>query len=110
MKREKHPRHIWLKTGVLALLLLVVGFATVAKNSQYLPQSHPAHYVNIASKMKVAPSPLVFEEQPLDPVARVVPSTPARLRSERDESETPSVQTVNLSLCLQYRSPPASNR
>jgi len=110
LKLDKHHRRIWLKTGVLTLLLLVVGLATFAKNSQYLPPSNAARYVNIASKMKVAPSPLVFDRQPLQPVAKVAPPAPTRRLSERVEPKTPAVQTVSLSLCPQYRSPPSSSR
>ncbi|MGB0034344.1 MAG: hypothetical protein WBP79_02590 [Candidatus Acidiferrales bacterium] len=88
------------------LLLAVAGLSTVAKNSQYFPKSSPARFINIASKMKAAQSPVVVDRQPLEPVAKVDRTRPIYRVFRQDEPETPLMQLIGLVVSLQHRSPP----
>src|ERR1700735_3356942 len=56
---------------VVVLLFGIAALSTLAKNSVYFPKSNPTRYVNIASKMKRASSPVVLEREPPYPVAKV---------------------------------------
>jgi hypothetical protein len=92
---------------LLALLLFAVPtLATLAKNSWYLPQSNPGHYLNNASKMRVPHCPVTLEKAPLQPIAKLVPSQPVTQRSEERDSEPPK-PSVNVTVSLQHRSPPS---
>jgi hypothetical protein len=103
----KRFRRLASQTLLLLLALAIPTLSTVAKNSWYLPQSDPGHYLTIASKMKVAGPPVMLHRGLLEPIARVVPSQPQRGRISRLESE-PAVPWISLTVSLQQRSPPAS--
>lgn len=108
LKRDGYSRRIILNVTILLLLFLVASLSTLAKNSQYLPKSNPARFVNIASKMKLAQSPVAFDWTPLHPIARAVPPRPTNRPSDRVELENPSIQSMVFTFLLQYRSPPVS--
>ncbi len=92
---------------VILLLLAVAGLSTLAKTSQYFPQSHPTHYVNISNKMKAA-QPVVLEQVPLYPVAKVVPPQPRAPRNHRIEKIPVSCTSIGVAVSTQHRSPPYS--
>ncbi|MFY9528567.1 MAG: hypothetical protein WBC04_17565 [Candidatus Acidiferrales bacterium] len=96
------------RAAVLLLLVAVVGLSTLAKHSQYLPNTNPARYVSISSKMNVAYSPAVLEPKPLRAVARIVPPQPSIGTSRREEPEPPPIERMGLTVSLQRRSPPSS--
>ena len=102
---ENHRRRIWLGARVAILLLAVVSLSTLAKNGQYFPKSHPAHLISAASKMKAAPSQLVFEGLQVLAVATIIAPQPAE-HFERRNPETPSIQAADSVSRLQDRSPP----
>lgn len=82
---------------VLLLLLAVPALATMAKTSWYLPQSNLGHYLTIASKMKVACSPVVFDRGPVARIARVVPPQPLTQETQRSEWK-PAIPWISLTL------------
>jgi hypothetical protein len=107
MNRRLFSAGLQIATVVL-LLFAVAGLSTLAKNSQYFPKSHPTHYVNIASKMNTAASPVLLEPGPLYPIAKVVPPQPRAFRNHGvDEISLPS-PSIGVTVSIQHRSPPSS--
>jgi hypothetical protein len=102
------PRCVYLKVGVVMLLFAIAGFSTLAKNSQYLSKSNPAHYINISSKMKVSHLPVVIDRTPLRPVARFIPPQPEMRIARVVEEEIPALPSMGVTVSLQHRSPPLS--
>jgi hypothetical protein len=94
---------------VLLLLFAVTGLSTLAKNSPYFPNSHPAHYVNISSKMRGAPAPVVLERAPLCAIAKVVPPPqPFSRRNHGVEEISLPSPSIGVTVSIQHRSPPPS--
>jgi hypothetical protein len=93
---------------VVLLLFGVAALSTLAKNSLYFPKSNPTHYVNIASKMKRASSPVVLEREPLYPVAKVLPPQPCAPRNHGVETISLPSPSVGVTVSIQHRSPPGS--
>jgi hypothetical protein len=93
---------------VVVLLFAVAVLSTLAKNSPYFPKSNPAHYVNIASKMKASPSPVVLEREPLCPIAKVVPPQPPEPRNHGVEEISLPSPSIGVTVSIQHRSPPSS--
>ncbi len=93
---------------VVLLLFAVAGLSTLAKNSQYFAKSNPTHYVNIATKMKVAPTPVALERAPLCPVARVLPPQPFATRNHGVEEICLPSPSIAVTVSIQHRSPPSS--
>jgi hypothetical protein len=94
--------------GALLVLLLfaVPTLATLAKNSWYLPQSNPGHYLNIASKMEVRYCPVILEKMPLQTTAKVGPPQPVSRGIQEADPELPKPSN-GVTVSLQQRSPPA---
>lgn len=96
----------FVKGALLALLLFAVPtLATLAKNSWYLPQSNPGHYLNIASKMQVRHCSIVFEKAPLQPAAKLEPPQPLVQSIPNIDSELPK-PSIAVTVSVQHRSPP----
>lgn len=97
-----------IRVVVVALLVFLAGFSTLAKNVQYLPKSNPAHYLSIASKMKADSDCTVaqLKLQPTQPSSRLVIPEAALPVFTFDPREAPFVQRISLIACLQYRAPP----
>jgi hypothetical protein len=93
---------------VLLLLFAVTGLSTLAKNSLYFPNSHPTHYVNISSKMKGAPAPVLLERAPLCAIAKVVPPQPFTPRNHGVEQISLPSPSISVTVSIQHRSPPPS--
>jgi hypothetical protein len=106
--QDGQARRVYLQVGVVMLLLAIVGFSTLAKNSQYLSRSNPAHYINICSKMKVSHLPVVIDRTPLRPVARFIPPQPEMRVARMVEEEIPALPSIGVTVSLQHRSPPLS--
>jgi hypothetical protein len=106
--RKMAARRGYLKVCVGLLLLAVIGFSTLAKNSQYRSQSDPAHFLNISSKMKVSPAPVVTDRTPLRAVARFVPPRTEFCCTQVSEELVPELPSLSVTLTLQHRSPPPS--
>ncbi len=101
-------RCVYVKVGVVMLLLAIAGFSTLAKNSQYFSRSNPAHYINISSKMKVSHLPVAMDQTPLRPIARFIPPQPEMRIARVLEEEIPALPSVGVTVSLQHRSPPLS--
>jgi hypothetical protein len=108
MERSMIGRRGYLKVCVGLLLLAIIGFSTLAKNSQYRSQSDPTHFLNISSKMKVSPAPVVIDRTPLQAVARFIPPRPEFCFSHVSEELVPELSSLSITLTLQHRSPPPS--
>jgi hypothetical protein len=94
----------------LLLLFAVAGLSTVAKDSQYLPKSHPAHYLNISSKMKVSSPAPVLDRAPLHAVAKIEPPRYVARFPRREDPPPPlAIQQIGLRMALQHRSPPVTS-
>jgi hypothetical protein len=91
---------------MLLLLVSVGGLETQAKNSEYLPQSDPGHYLSIASKMKVVQSPAILAAKHLPFVSVEVSAQPILRISPSERSEEPHFQQISLTASLRLRSPP----
>jgi hypothetical protein len=98
--------------AIVALLVSVTGFSTLAKNVQYLPKSNPAHFLSIASKMKTDCSPVTVEPPPVEPRATIVPlALPSQsvTRFDRiEERETQFTERIGASISVRHRPPPIS--
>jgi hypothetical protein len=99
-------RRIWLQAGALVLLLAVAALSTLAKNSQYSSHRSETRFVNIASKMKAAKSPVVFERAPLQPVCPLDPLSPEYAEPVRIEPPMPAIQPIGLLVSPLRRPPP----
>ena len=94
--------------ALFALLLFAVpALSTLAKNSWYLPQSNPVHYLNIASKMRVPQVAVVLSKTPLQPIAMLIPA-PEVIRSTHEPDWQPPKPSIGVTVALQHRSPPSS--
>jgi hypothetical protein len=95
-----------MRVGVLFLLVMLAGLATFAKYTPYLPKTSPSHYVNNATKLKVAQSPVLQERDALFPIAIVVPSRPEVRARRADVPVAPPIELIGLAVSMQHRSPP----
>lgn len=91
---------------MFALLLAIAGFSTLAKNSQYLSKSNPAHYINISSKMKVTPQAPVIDPMPLRHLDQLIEPHPEVRIHWMVREETPPSPSIAVTVSLQFRSPP----
>jgi hypothetical protein len=97
-----------IRVVVVALLVFLAGFSTLAKNVQYLPKSNPAHYLSIASKMKADSDcgAAQLKLQPTQPSSRLAIPEAVLPVFTFDPREAPFVQRISLMVCLRYRAPP----
>jgi len=101
-------RPVCQRVAVLFLLVMLAGLATFAKYTPYLPKTSPSHYVNNATKLKLAQSPALHERVPLHPIAIVVPSRPEYRVRRTDVPVAPPIELMGLSVSRQHRSPPTT--
>jgi hypothetical protein len=106
MKRGLLQSSLQIATVVL-LLFAVTALSTLAKNSQYCPNSSPAHYLNISNKMKGAPLPVLLERAPLYPIAKVVPPQPCTPANRGIEEISLPSPSIGVTVSIQHRSPPS---
>ena len=96
------------QAGILVLLLGVACLSTVIKHSQYLPESHPIHYIAKASKMNVSDAPLLGAPASVYSVSWLTPPLcefSGMWTAPADNFDFPQ---LSLTLSFQHRSPPAS--
>jgi hypothetical protein len=99
----------FVRGSLLALLLFAVpALSTLAKNSWYLPQSNPVHYLNIASKMRVPQVAVVLNKAPLRAIAMLIPAPEEVIRSTHEPDLEPPKPSIGVTVSLQHRSPPSS--
>jgi hypothetical protein len=97
----------FVRSALLTLLVFAVpALSTLAKNSWYLPQSNPVHYLNIASKMQVPHVPVVLEKAALQPIAQLIPA-PEVIRSTPEPDPEAPRPSISVTITLQHRSPPS---
>lgn len=104
-----HLRKWWVpvvKGALLALLLFAVPtLATLAKDSWYLPQSNPGHYLNNESKTQVRHCLIILERTPLQATAKLEPPQPLAQRIPEADSVLPK-PSIAVTVSVQHRSPP----
>lgn len=92
---------------MLALLLFAVPtLSTLAKDSWYLPQSNPVHFLNIASKMQIPHCGVVLHKAVVHTTAKITPLQPVAWNTLVREP-APRKPSIGLTTSLQLRSPPA---
>jgi hypothetical protein len=105
--RRNDSRQIPSKAAILLLLVALFGLSTLARHSQYLPETNPVHFFSSTTKMDVDHLPaLFFPEATL--VAKVFPDDPRCQRFLRTTSQEIDVPQISLTLSLQHRSPPVA--
>jgi hypothetical protein len=106
--QTKSVKIVPIQVVVVALLVFLAGFSTLAKNVQYLPKSNPAHYLSIASKMKADSDCTVtrLKHQPTQPSSRLAIPEAVISVFTFDPREAPFVQRISLIVSLRYRAPP----
>jgi len=96
------------KLVIFALLLAVAGLATMAKNGQYFPDTSPAHYVSISTKLNVAHSPVRSATRILRPVTSFFRlQAPMRAAWVDHSTDVPLIIRLCLNDSEQLRAPPA---
>jgi hypothetical protein len=101
-------RRFWLQASAILLLFAVAGLSTGAKDSQYLPNTHPAHYLNISSKMKVSSPAPVLNRVPFQATEKIAPPRFVIRLIHREEPPLLVIQLIGLRMALQHRSPPVA--
>jgi hypothetical protein len=103
----QRKRLLYLRVAIVVLLIAIAGLVTLAKNTQYShSHSNHVHYLNIASKMRVAPAPAILNQTPLRLAARFVAPLYKVRASHVCEMEVIEVPSLSVTLNLQHRSPP----
>jgi hypothetical protein len=102
--RAQRFRFLCRRVFLLFLLLAVPALATQARNSWYLPQSSPGHFLTAANKTKVPP-PVAFDASLLQPVPTVFGPKPQVQKIRPVEVQSAS-RSIDLETPLQYRPPP----
>jgi hypothetical protein len=82
MRKSDH-RLLLTRTTVILLLFALAGLSALAKQSKYLPESNPIHFLSNATKMNVAHAPVLFVAAPLSALAKVVPPQPTYQATQR---------------------------
>lgn len=95
-------------TAMLLLLIAVASLSTLAKNSEYLPESNPAHFLSMASKMKAGHLPVLVVPAPLSLPSKLAPPLPTFRARRPVRLEKPRLQQIDWSVSLQYRPPPVT--
>jgi len=101
------PRPLLFKSAILLLLFGVAGLSTLAKISQYYPQTAPMRYVTIANKMNVAHPPALLARKPLYTIARAMLQPSVYCLTRCVEPDVPCTQRIGIVVSLQHRSPPS---
>src|SRR5271157_2037311 len=85
----------WLRIAVSLLMLIgLLGFSILAKNSCYLPESNPAHYISNASKMCPAHSPEFLDRTPLHLISLLIPQKATSRETHRNDPELRPINQI----------------
>jgi hypothetical protein len=99
------------RIAVVMLLASLAAFSTLAKNVQYLPQSNPASYLSIASKMKTDCAPVTVEAPPVErdaiSILAAIQPEPSAYFARTDSRETRPAEIAGSSVSVRRRPPPA---
>lgn len=94
------------KTSILLLLVGLAGLSALAKHSDYLPKSNPAHYISHAAKMNLEHLSADFAPARVHRVDGLVPPKPERPSVPLVASQKLELPQIGLTVSLQHRSPP----
>jgi hypothetical protein len=95
------------RIGVCLLILVFTGLSVQARQNEYLPKSNPAHYLSIATKVKVNHALAYRVPAQLDAVALVLPPEPQFHSFLPVVFVKPHLRQIGLTVSLQHRSPPS---
>jgi hypothetical protein len=104
---QNRSKRIAVRTAVFALFFAVAGLSTLARRSQYLPQSDPLRHFSKLTKMEVVEQSARFNTAPLHPIARVVPLDPQFSAVPLEESQQVTLRLNGLTVSFQHRAPPS---
>jgi hypothetical protein len=103
---RKLSRRLLARVAALLMIVGVVGLSTVAKNTGYLPNSNPAHYISAASKMSPVHSPDFLDRLTLHPISKLIPQKPPSRETHRNDPELPPINQIVPISIYQHRPPP----
>jgi hypothetical protein len=106
MRRNLFNR-ILVSTAILLLIFAIAGLTTLAKQSRYLSESNPSHYLSSATKLCMADHPVAFLVAEVRPVAKVIPLQPEFRAVPRATSKKLELLQIGLVVSLQHRAPPS---
>ncbi len=104
---KNSPARILARIAVFFLLLSVGGLETLAKSNDFLPETNPAHYLSIASKMNVWTSPAILAAKRLPFNSPVVAAQPVICIWRSERFEEPYIRQISLTVSFLHRSPPS---
>ena len=106
MRRDRSKR-ILIEAAAFLLVVAVAGLSTLAKDSKYLPKSHPLCHFSKVTKMEVVEQSIHFAPCPaIHSVDRVVPPEPETFAVPLEEPEQLILRPNGLTISFQHRAPP----
>jgi hypothetical protein len=105
--RQNFSKRIPVRTAAFVLFFAVAGLSTLARHSQYLPQSDPLCHFSKITKMEVVEQPAHFNKAPFHPIARVVLHEPQFSAVPLEESEQLTLRLIGCTVSFQDRAPPS---
>lgn len=105
--RQNRSKRILSGSAAFLLVLAVAGLSTLAKDSKYLPKSHPLRHFSKVTKMEVVEQSNHFAPSPaIHSVDRLVPPEPEFFAVPLEEAERLTLRLNGLTICFQHRAPP----
>jgi hypothetical protein len=105
--RTNLSNRILVRPAILLLIFAIAGLTTLAKQSRYLPESNPSHYLSSATKLSMGNHPIDFLAADLRPVAKVVPLQPEFRAFPQTTAKKLDLLQIGLVVSLQHRAPPS---
>jgi hypothetical protein len=109
---SKSRNLVVIRIAVVMLLASLAGFSTLAKTTQYLPNSNPARFLSIASKMRADCTPATIEAPTLQPRSSAIafvlplPTVPIVLYSGPEDWDAQFIERVGITVSVRHRAPP----
>jgi hypothetical protein len=105
--RQNRSKRILVRTAAFALFFAVAGLSTLARHSQYLPQSDPLRNFSKLTKMEVVEQSAHFNKAPLHPIAGVLPPATQFSAVPLEELKQVTLRLNRRAVSLQDRAPPS---
>src|SRR5579864_2772081 len=102
-----HWKRVLIRASIALLLCTVAGLPVAAKQSQFLPESNPTHFLSSAAKMNVVHPLVLFFPGPAYQLAKSIPPRAESRVSAPVCSEEIDLPQIGLAISLQHRSPPS---
>lgn len=105
--RQNRSKRIPVRTAAFLLVLAVAGLSTLAKDSKYLPTSHPLHLFSKLTKMEVVEQSVHFAPAPaIHPVDKVALTDPEVFAVPLEESGPLIFLLNSFAVSFRLRAPP----